>query len=77
MNMSFAANKTPVEGIKERGTSYLEKLILQILILILMINDTENRGKNLMNQIILISIIIAQIIMMLMLDNVKLNVEYH
>ena len=77
MNMSFATNKTPVEGIKERGTSYLEKLILQILILILMINDTENRGKNLMNQIILISIIIAQIIMMLMLNNVKFNVEYH
>ena len=42
-----------------------------------MINDTENRGMNLMSQIILISIIIAQIIMMLMLNNVKLNVEYH
>ena len=77
MNMRFAANKTPVEGIKETGTSHLEELVLEILILILMINGTENRGKNLMSQIILIINIIAQIIMMLMLNNVKLNAEYH
>ena len=44
-----------------------------------MVNGIESHGKNLMRQKTLIRSIIAQIIMMLMLVliNMVLNVEYH
>ena len=44
--MDFGTNKTPIEVIKE-GAS--EKLILETFILVLMVNDTEKHGKNLMS----------------------------
>ena len=74
MNMDFGGNKTPIEVIKEE---HLEGLILEIFILMLIIDCIKSHGKNLMSQRILIRIIIAQIIKMLMLINVKLNVEHH
>ena len=46
MNMDFGANKTPVEVIKKEP---LEKLTLDIFILILMVNDLESHGKNLIS----------------------------
>ena len=74
MNMDFGGNKTPIEVIKEE---HLEGLILEIFILMLIIDCIKSHGKNLMSQRILIRIIIAQIIKMLMLINVKLNMEHH
>ena len=74
MNMDFGGNKTPIEVIKEE---HLEGLILEIFILMLIIDCIKSHGKNMMSQRILIRIIIAQIIKMLMLINVKLNVEHH
>ena len=44
--MNFDTSKTPVEVIKKEP---LEELILKIIILVLMINDTENHGKHLMS----------------------------
>ena len=44
--MNFDTGKTPVEVIKKEP---LEELILKIIILVLMINDTENHGKYLMS----------------------------
>ena len=72
--MDFGGNKTPIEVIKEE---HLEGLILEIFILMLIIDCIKSHGKNLMSQRILIRIIIAQIIKMLMLINVKLNMEHH
>ena len=72
--MDFGGNKTPIEVIKEE---HLEGLILEIFILMLIIDCIKSHGKNLMSQRTLIRIIIAQIIKMLMLINVKLNVEHH
>ena len=46
MNMNFGANETPVEGIKK---AHLEELILETSILVLIVNGTESRGKNLMS----------------------------
>ena len=74
MSMDFGGNKTPIEVIKEE---HLEGLILEIFILMLIIDCIKSHGKNLMSQRILIRIIIAQIIKMLMLINVKLNMEHH
>ena len=72
--MDFGGNKTSIEVIKEE---HLEGLILEIFILMLIIDCIKSHGKNLMSQRILIRIIIAQIIKMLMLINVKLNMEHH
>ena len=44
--MNFGTNKTPVEVLKK---GYLEELSLEIFILVLMVNRTQNRGKNLMS----------------------------
>ena len=44
---------------------------------VLMVNGTENRGKNLMSLKILIGGIITETIMMLLLINIVLNVEHH
>ena len=59
--MDFAAAKTP----------------FQAFILVLIVKGIESHGKNLMSQKILIKIIIAQIIVMLVLINIKLNVDHH
>ena len=59
--MDFAATKTPV----------------QAFILVLIVKGIESHGKNLMSQKTLIKIIIAQIIVMLVLINIKLNVDHH
>ena len=59
--MDFAATKRPV----------------QAFILVLIVKGIESHGKNLMSQKILIKIIIAQIIVMLVLINIKLNVDHH
>ena len=72
--MNFDTGKTPVEVIKKEP---LEELILKIIILVLMINDTENHGKHLMSQIILTRNIIAKTIMTLESINIKLIVERH
>ena len=50
------------------------ELILETFILALMVNGTQSHRDN---QRILINIIIAQIIMILMLKNIKVNVEHH
>ena len=54
-----------------------EELILETFILVLIVNGIKSYGKNLLSQKLLIKIIIAQIIMMLVLINMVLNVEYH
>ena len=46
MNMKFDASKTPVEGILKRQ---LEELMLEIFILVLMVNETEDHQKKLMS----------------------------
>ena len=48
MNMNFGRNKTLLEVIKERafGGAYFRDLFY---ILVLMVNGTENHGKNLMS----------------------------
>ena len=48
MNMKFGTNKTPVEVIKE-GTFGDIREMLEIFILVLLVNGTENHGKNLMS----------------------------
>ena len=72
--MNFDTDKTPVEVIKKEP---LEELILNRIILVLMISDTENHGKHLMSQIILTRNIIAKTIMTLESINIKLIVERH
>ena len=44
--MDVGTNKTAIEVIKEGGS---EELILEIFILVLMVNGTEQHGKNLMS----------------------------
>ena len=44
--MDFVANKTLIEGLKKE---HLEEYILEIFILLLMVDGTENRGKSLMS----------------------------
>ena len=56
---------------------YLEELILDTFILVLIVNGTESHRKNLTSWEILIRNIIAQIIMMLVLINMVLNVKHH
>ena len=54
-----------------------EELALEIFILLLMVNGTESRRKNLMSWEILIRSVISQIIMVLVVINMVLNVEHH
>ena len=54
-----------------------EELNLETFILVLIVNGIESHGKNLMIYKAMIKIIIAQIIMMLMVINIKSNAEYH
>ena len=73
MNMVFGGNKTPVEVIKEgafRGTYFID------------IYSGVNRkwyrkAWEEFNELKNIKIVIAQIIMMLVLIDIKLNVEHH
>ena len=55
----------------------LEKLISEMFNVVLMVSGMNSHGKNLMTQKILIRIIIAQVSMILMLINIKPNVEHH
>ena len=64
MNIDFGANRTPLEIIKGGAFGVT-------------VNGTEKHGKNLMIYETLIKIISAQIILMLILINMVLNVEYH
>ena len=74
MNMNFSTNKTPIEVIKEGafGGTYFRDIYSGINgkcngKLWKEFDELKNIDKN----------IIAQIIMMLMLINIKLNVEHH
>ena len=46
MNTNFGTNKTPVWYLKKE---YLEELILETFILLLMVNGNEIHGKDLMS----------------------------
>ena len=73
MNMVFGGNKTPVEVIKEgafRGTYFRD-------IYSFVNRKWYRKAWEEFNELKNIKIVIAQIIMMLVLIDIKLNVEHH
>ena len=75
IKIDFGKNKIPVEIIKGGGA--FGGTFSKIFILALIKNGIESHGKNFMIEKKLIKLITAQIIMIIMLLNVVLNVEYH